>query len=360
MTQIITVTSGKGGTGKTSISLNLSLQLAALGFKTALFDADLGLANINVLTGIYPDRDLASVITGKHTLDEIIIKNYQGIDIIPGSSGVEKLSDLSQTQADLLVRSFVSLDQYDFFLFDTSAGISSQVISFCMAASYIILAVTTEPTSLTDAYALIKVLSKKGYKSDINIIINQAETKKAAESAYGQLKDTVCKFLPVRTAPLGIIAKDRHVAMSVVTQTPLTLLFPDAPAAVSIKKISRKIASHAGRNTFLPLEIFWEQCIGYLSESEQEKKGADKKETMENAYSSSLPPNTGSRINTILSDLEKRAVQMSKDIQALKKYLNGLDSQGKAASRPEVTLDFEAWLEKSGLTGSSGFYGKTD
>ncbi|MFO7885548.1 MAG: MinD/ParA family protein [Desulfobacteraceae bacterium] len=358
MTQVITITSGKGGTGKTSISLNLSLELAALGFRTALFDADLGLANINVLTGIYPDRDLACVINGKNSLKEIIIKNYQGIDIIPGSSGVERLSDLSQREADLLVKSFVSLDHYDFFLFDTSAGISSQVISFCMAANYIILAVTTEPTSLTDAYALIKVLSKKGYRSDVNIIINQAESKQAAESAYGQLKHTVRKFLPVRTAPLGIIAKDRHVGMSVVTQTPLTLLFPDAPAARSIREISRKVASHAGRKEFLPLEIFWEQCLGFLSESDQnkkEKKRAEKKEKKGNADSSRLPPNTGARISTILSDLEKRAVQMSKDIQALKKCLNGSDSQGRAASGPEVTLDFEAWLEKSGHSGSSGF-----
>ena len=134
MARIITVTSGKGGVGKTSLSLNLSLSLASKGCKVCLFDADLGLANVNILTGIYPKKDLESVINGQFKLNEIIIKDFQGIDIIPGSSGVKKIADLTKTQTRTLIRAFLDLEDYDYFIFDTSAGISSQVLSFCMAS----------------------------------------------------------------------------------------------------------------------------------------------------------------------------------------------------------------------------------
>ena len=160
MARIITITSGKGGVGKTSISLNLSLSLASKGFKVCLFDADLGLANVNILTGIYPKKDIESVITGLCSLNEIIIKDFQGIDIIPGASGVKKIANLSQTQIGTLISAFLDLEEYDYFIFDTSAGISSQVISFCMASHEIILVATCEPTSLTDAYSMLKVLVK--------------------------------------------------------------------------------------------------------------------------------------------------------------------------------------------------------
>ena len=116
MARIITVTSGKGGVGKTSISLNLSLSLASEGAKVCLFDADLGLANVNILTGIYPEKDLESVISGQLSLNQIIIKNYQGIDIIPGSSGVEKIADLTRTQTDTLISAFLDLEEYDLSL----------------------------------------------------------------------------------------------------------------------------------------------------------------------------------------------------------------------------------------------------
>ena len=199
MARIITITSGKGGVGKTSISLNLSLALASQGFKVCLFDADLGLANVNILTGIYPKKDLESVIAGQVSLTDIIIKDYQGIDIIPGSSGVEKIADLTRTQTDTLISAFLDLEDYDYFIFDTSAGISSQVLSFCMASHEIILVVTCESTSLTDAYSMLKVLSKYQYDRPVKVVINQVISAKAAQKVYVQLKETVKRFLPIKT-----------------------------------------------------------------------------------------------------------------------------------------------------------------
>ncbi|MEI6127929.1 MAG: AAA family ATPase, partial [Pseudomonadota bacterium] len=191
MTRIITVTGGKGGVGKTNISINLALILSKLGSKVCLFDADLGLANINILLGLYPEYDLEDVILSNKSIHDIIIKNYQGIDIIPGSSGVEKLANLSGESLDRLIESFSTIDDYDYFIFDTSAGISRNVISFCLAASDVLLVITPEPTSLTDAYALLKILCFNGFTGSVKIIVNQCRNTSAASAAYTKLRDAV-------------------------------------------------------------------------------------------------------------------------------------------------------------------------
>ena len=133
MTRTITITSGKGGVGKTNISVNVALHLASLGYRTCLFDADLGLANINILLGLSPEYNLEDVISDRHSLQDIIIRNYKGIDIIPGSSGVEEMANLESDQVDHLIQSFSELDGYDFLLFDTSAGVSRNVLAFCLS-----------------------------------------------------------------------------------------------------------------------------------------------------------------------------------------------------------------------------------
>ena len=129
MARIVTVTSGKGGVGKTNISANMALHLASLGYRTCLFDADLGLANINILLGLYPEYNLEDVILNNKTVKDIIIRDYDGIDIIPGSSGVEKIANLEHEQIDQLVKSFSEFDSYHFFFFDTSSGASQKTLS---------------------------------------------------------------------------------------------------------------------------------------------------------------------------------------------------------------------------------------
>lgn len=274
MAHIITVTSGKGGVGKTSISLNLSLALADKGFKVCLFDADLGLANVSILTGIYPKRDLESVIFGQHGIKDIIISNYQGIDIIPGSNGVEKLADLTRTQTATLISTFLDLEEYDFFIFDTSAGISSQVISFCMASHEIILAATTEPTSLTDAYSMLKVLSKYQYNGPVKVVINQVKKGRTAQKAYNQLKKTADKFLSISLMPLGIVAADKNVRTAVVSQTPFYMMFPQSLASRCINSIADKVLDSQIKKTDIPMEIFWSKCLSFL-EKYQSRENPD-------------------------------------------------------------------------------------
>ncbi|HKL81661.1 MAG TPA: MinD/ParA family protein [Desulfobacter sp.] len=262
MTKLITIASGKGGAGKTSISLNLALALADANYRVCLFDADLGLANVNILTGFYPQYGLAQVMEGSHTLSDIMIRNFNGIDIIPGSSGVEKLADLTSQEAGLLIQSFLELPDYDYFLIDTSAGISAQVLSFCRACQEMILVVTPEPTSLTDAYSLLKVLSKKGAMPKIRVVVNRVRTAQEAKASYAKLKKTVFNFLSTRISPLGIVARDPSVSNAVVSQVPFFLKYPDTQATRCIRALMLKLVKDPGKE--MSLEAFWDQCLDIL------------------------------------------------------------------------------------------------
>ncbi len=284
MTRIITVTSGKGGVGKTNISVNLSLQLAKLGYKTCLFDADFGLANINILLRLFPDYTLKDVILGNKQLNDIIIRDYQGIDIIPGSSGVEKMVDLNSDQITHLLQSFSRLEEYDFFIIDTAAGISKNVISFCLSSSEIVLVISTDPTSLTDAYALLKVLSLNKHYESVMVVINQSPGIKKAKSAYGKLSVTSNKYLSIKLIPLGIISMDKHVVSAVENQKPFIELYPNSSASKSIKMITENLAKREspGIET-LTIETFWEKCLNIFKRpikvgTGQEEKKQDKTE----------------------------------------------------------------------------------
>lgn len=262
MTKMLTIASGKGGAGKTSISLNLALALADANYRVCLFDADLGLANVNILTGLYPQYGLAQVMEGSHALSDIMIRNFNGIDIIPGSSGVEKLADLTSHEAGLLIQSFLELPDYDYFLIDTSAGISSQVLSFCRACQEMILVVTPEPTSLTDAYSLLKVLSKKGAMPKVRVVVNRVRTAQEAKASYAKLKKTALNFLSIRVSPLGIVARDANVSNAVVSQVPFFVKYPDTQATKCIRALMLKLVKSPGKE--ISLGAFWDQCLEIL------------------------------------------------------------------------------------------------
>jgi len=262
MTRVIAVTGGKGGVGKTNISLNLALVLAKLDLKVCLFDADLGLANINILLGLYPEYDLEDVILNNKSLKEILIRDYQGVDIIPGSSGVEKLANLGHEDIDRVVDAFSKLDDYDYFILDTSAGISRSVISFCLAASDVALVITPEPTSLTDAYALLKVLCFNGFRGSPKVIVNQCKNTTVASTAYNKLKEVVQKYLTLDIVPLGIIVRDKKFPEAVQRQQPLVSLFPQSGAAKCLNVIaSRLLANQSESFKQTGLATFWARFL---------------------------------------------------------------------------------------------------
>ncbi len=358
MPRIITVTSGKGGAGKTSISLNLALSLSKEGHRVCLFDADLGMANINILTGIYPDKNLSSVIESKCLLNDIIIRNFQGIDIIPGSTGVEKITELTLEESEHLIQSFLSLPDYDFFIFDTSAGMSEQVTSFCLSSHEIILVVTVEPTSLTDAYSLLKVLAKKEYKNPVQVIVNQVTSAKAAQNAYGQLKDTVNTFLPIKVKPLGIVASDKSVRVAVISQTPFTLLFPDSKASRCIHAIGKKLTSDQEAEN-IPLDIFWSKCLSILSVNDIDKETEPQTENKTCSDDTRIEkrPSSGNSeektLYTMLANIENGISALMEDLQTVKKLIKEDNSFYVQRSKPvdtskepiEISLNFESWLK---------------
>jgi len=336
MARIITITSGKGGVGKTSISLNLSLSLASKGCKVCLFDADLGLANVNILTGIYPKKDLVSVIDDQASLNDILIKDFQGIDIIPGSSGVERLADLKPEQTQRLIQGFLDLEDYDYFIFDTSAGISSQVLSFCMASHEIILVATCEPTSMTDAYSMLKTLSKHGYKNPVKILINQVKTGKAAKSTYAQLKETVKRFLKIKLEPLGIVGWDKSVRMAVISQTPFFMLFPNTLASKCIRTITEKLIAKGYHAADMPLEIFWDQCLGFFKQLQgpESKKTVVNNEAQHQKTQSKEPPQkteetkkelmpNNLQIQQALFEIDSKLSDLMSQVSVVKQLLEG-------------------------------------
>jgi len=241
--KVITVTSGKGGVGKTNITVNLAVALSKMGLKVVVIDADFGLANIDVLLGIISEFTLLDVINGEKSILEVLCDGPENIKFISGGSGVEELVRLDKKQLDKFVENIGLLDKLvDIILIDTGAGISDSVMSFVMAADEILLVTTPEPTSIMDAYALIKMVSNRDKNKNIRIIANRVETPGEAEDIINKLCTVAYNFLSLKLSSLGYVLRDDMVVKAVKMQQPFLLKYPRCQAARQIEDISRKIA----------------------------------------------------------------------------------------------------------------------
>jgi flagellar biosynthesis protein FlhG len=263
MAKIITFTSGKGGVGKTNLCANLAMQLSAQGYRICIFDADFGLANINIVFGLRPPKTIADVILHGIPLQDIMIKNYHGIDIIPGCSGIEAIANLEPAKCESLIESFSLLDIYDFVFIDTGAGIAKNVISLCLASSEVIIVITPEPTSLVDAYALLKVLCMNGADSPVKVVVNHCKNTTVAKRTYARFQEVVQKNLYLEIQPLGLIIEDPKVSEAVLRQRPFVSHYPNTIASKCIRSIANK---YLQTNTTHPqkhssMNTFWKQCI---------------------------------------------------------------------------------------------------
>lgn len=256
-TRIISVTSGKGGVGKTNIVCNLAYCFASMGKKVIIMDADLSLGNVSVLMGMIPKFNISQVVYGDKQLSDIIMTDSNGIMVLPASSGISELSNLSEPQKINLMSRF---DQFageleaagnpvDVLLIDTGAGISSNVLYFNLAASEIFVVVTPEPTSITDAYALIKVLSTKYSERYFSILVNNARTEKEAKEVYKHLSLVSDKFLKVTLNYLGHVLSDENVPRSVIMQKPVSGVFPESKSSECFKKVAYNVLSRKDRKT---------------------------------------------------------------------------------------------------------------
>lgn len=241
-TRVITVTSGKGGVGKTNFSVNLALILSELGNRVVIIDADLGLANVDVLLGIMPEFTLLDVVKDNKEISDILMQGPNNIKFISGGSGVEELIKLEKWQLDKFMEKMSQLDELaDIIIIDTGAGLSENVQSFIMAADEIVLITTPEPTSITDAYALIKLVSRMDKSKDLKVVVNRAESKEEAEQILKKLILASEKFLSFKIESLGYILNDNLVTKAVKQQQPFVLSYPKCSASKHIREITTKL-----------------------------------------------------------------------------------------------------------------------
>jgi flagellar biosynthesis protein FlhG len=267
--KVIAVTSGKGGVGKTNLSVNLSLALSQLGKEVMLMDADLGLANVDVLLGLNPKYNLLHVINGERTLDEILVDGPNGVKIIPASSGTQKMAELSRSEHIGLIRAFSELSYpLDYLLIDTAAGISDGVISFVRASREVIVVVCDEPASITDAYAMIKVLNRDYGVSRFHVIANMVRNQKEGPELFRKLSIVTERFLDVPLDYLGAVSFDENLRKAIQRQKPILEMFPGTSASLCIKELARKIDKWSlPRNAEGHLEFFVERLIEYSVQS---------------------------------------------------------------------------------------------
>ncbi|NLM26072.1 MAG: MinD/ParA family protein [Firmicutes bacterium] len=241
-TRIIAITSGKGGVGKTNLSVNLGLALINLGQKVALLDADLGLANVDMLLGIFPEYTLTNVLKGEKNLNQILQTGPLGLQVMPGGSGVFELANLNQFTLERLIHSLENLDgQFDYVLIDTSPGLGSAVINFILAADQVLVVTTTEPTSITDAYGQIKTILQRNPDCNIHLIVNQASSPAQAQSVWERLNTVVQRFLRGNVQFGGYILADHRVKQAVSQQKPFIVAYPNSSASRCVNQIAKGI-----------------------------------------------------------------------------------------------------------------------
>ncbi len=244
--KIITVTSGKGGVGKSSLAVNLAISLSKLGNRVIILDADFGLANIEVMLGVRPKNNLAALVYAGKSLQEIITQGPCNIGFISGGSGIEELTNLDSGQFACIANKLFELDAIaDYVIVDSGAGISDGMMKFVGVSNKTLLVATPEPTSITDAYAVMKSINrtfmKVNEKPTIQMIANRVTTYEEGKELYSKLNKVVSRFLTVRLSYLGGILQDPNITKAVMAQKPITIASPNSPASKAFMELATMI-----------------------------------------------------------------------------------------------------------------------
>ncbi|MCK5152879.1 MAG: MinD/ParA family protein [Spirochaetales bacterium] len=238
-TRVIAVSSGKGGVGKTNMSINIAIAYAQLGKKVLVMDADLGLANVNVAMGIIPKFNLYHLIRQKKQMKDIIINTDFGIQIVAGASGFSKIANLSDDEREHFIKEISKMDAVDIIIIDTSAGVSSNVLDFIAAADDAIIVTTPEPTAITDAYGIIKIIATEidNMNLGIKLIVNRVKSVTEGKKVSERVINIASQFLNLKVDYLGYVYDDPQVSQAILKQKPFMIIDPDSKASICIKHI---------------------------------------------------------------------------------------------------------------------------
>ncbi|MFB3890489.1 MAG: MinD/ParA family protein [Phycisphaerae bacterium] len=242
----IAISSGKGGVGKSNVALNLSILLSAAGNRVALVDADLGLANLDVLIDVNARRNLAHVIAGAKRLDEIIIDLPCGVQFVPGASGLARMAHLSEFQRAQLLQELAALEaSNDIIVIDTGAGIGPDVLHLAAASDSVIVVTTPEPTAVTDGYAFVKVLTQRGFTGQISLLVNFATDRQEARLTYQRISNVARQFLSVKVLDAGYVLTDSKVREAIRQRQPFVLAYPKCPASKCLAALATRLSAGA-------------------------------------------------------------------------------------------------------------------
>jgi flagellar biosynthesis protein FlhG len=261
--RIMAVTSGKGGVGKTNVVANLAAGLSEIGKKVVILDADFGLANVDVLLGLNPHFHLGHVLFGKKRLAEIMVEGPGGIRIIPASSGLQCLAELTLEQRNFLVHSFRDLDRdTDYLLIDTAAGVSTNVLHFLLAAPEVVVVSAPEPTAIVDAYAMIKIILAEEPGKTIRVLVNSVVDEDESRDVFRQINSVVKRFLNREVIYLGHIERDPHVLQAVRNQVLVMHSYPGAPASRCFRKLAQTLAQQ-GEASGTVRSFVWDKLVNH-------------------------------------------------------------------------------------------------
>jgi len=341
--KVIAITSGKGGVGKSNVSVNLAIALARKGKRVCVFDADTSLANVNILLNIRPKFTLEQLLNGERQLADILVEGPEGIRIVPAASGIAEFAHLDDSQQAIMLKALAELEQqFDFLLIDTAAGISSNVTQFIQAAQHCILVVTPEPTSLTDAFALMKVLHRNDSVTQLHVLTNMADDYANSVDIYKRLSSAAMRYLHMQTHYLGYIPRDDLLRIAVQKQAPVCVAFPTSPASYRFLSLADSIESiYTGQKSPYSFSLFWRKLL----RAKPAKAPRTISAPISNSKASSPNPDQPARSKlpkAIVLKLQKGFVHLiqSRTLSAnsMKSLMASLVKQIKV-SYPEISLD---------------------
>ncbi|MBX4259191.1 MinD/ParA family protein [Clostridium estertheticum] len=263
--RIITVTSGKGGVGKSNIVVNLSIALQKMGKKVMIFDADIGMGNDDIIMGCLSRYSVFDVISKGKEIEEVVLTGPFGVKLLPGGSALTKVEDLTEVERNMFLSKLTALTGLDYIIMDTGAGVNKSVLGFIACCEDLVIVTTPEPTSLTDAYSLLKAVKHFGIKNSAKVIINRSLDNNEADLTFNKFNNAVNKFLDMKLEYLGKIGEDKKLSYAVRQQEPVVVSYPNSGAALDINKIASKLEGTKDKVSGIGLEGLFKKIFNIFS-----------------------------------------------------------------------------------------------